>query len=84
MLLMGADRYTSGNPHTGERFMCMQCKGLTGCSKNGCTQSTMNRPSVAELLAQLFPASDQSKRSSAGLARNVARRESTNRAAAAY
>jgi len=34
--------------------MCEQCKDLVGCRKNNCTGTPVGRPSVAELLAQVF------------------------------
>lgn len=41
--------------------MCMQCKGLIGCNKNGCTQAAAGRPSVAELLARALETDEKTR-----------------------
>lgn len=34
--------------------MCLRCKSLMGCSKNGCTHTVTPKESVAELLARSY------------------------------
>ncbi|GEM_PF-1790372 len=63
--------------------MCVQCKGLTGCSKNGCTPTSSQRLSVAELLAQAFSPASARQSGSPSPYRGSMRREITSRMTAA-
>lgn len=62
--------------------MCVQCKGLVGCNKNGCTQAPAPKQSVAELLGRAFPRPELQPRTTASSARTLARRETPNHAVA--
>lgn len=54
--------------------MCLQCKSLMGCSKNGCMQTATPKESVAELLARSLSVPDDAFGSKIGRALEPARR----------
>lgn len=56
--------------------MCVQCKGLVGCKKDGCTRAPAGRVSVAEILAKALHANEKERFASTGT-RTKTRRDLT-------